>query len=152
LPKINGTENGIWRRLMPIPFNILIDESQKDVNLVDKLRQEASGILNWAVEGYRIYHAEGLVEPSSVKAAKIEYQINSNNIQLFLIDCIREEPGNNIKSSDLYQHYRKWCESNGIKDIKPIQAFGRFVNKLHKSVSMRDGNHYPGITLVGPEH
>ncbi|GHU12348.1 hypothetical protein FACS1894161_0380 [Spirochaetia bacterium] len=50
-PVIKGTDHGIWRRIKLIPFTNRIPEEKQDKNLEEKLRAEASGILNWLLEG-----------------------------------------------------------------------------------------------------
>ena len=50
---------GIWRRLMAIPFTVTIPEAQQNKNLSDELAQELSGILNWAVMGQDRLRVQG---------------------------------------------------------------------------------------------
>ena len=50
LPVVRGSDEGIWRRMKRIPFNVYIPDGKVDEELGDKLRSEASGILNWALE------------------------------------------------------------------------------------------------------
>ena len=51
VPVIRGTHEGIWRRVNRIDFNVVIPEEKRDRHLGAKLEAEASGILNWALEG-----------------------------------------------------------------------------------------------------
>lgn len=50
-PVIRGTDQAIWRRIKLIPFNVTIPPEERDKNLLNKLRREMPGILNWAVMG-----------------------------------------------------------------------------------------------------
>lgn len=50
-PIILDTDNAIWRRVKLIPFDVTIPEEERDPRLVEKLREEYPGILNWAVQG-----------------------------------------------------------------------------------------------------
>ena len=50
-PQISGTDDGIWRRLHLVPFEVQIPEAEWDRSLADKLRTELPGILLWAVQG-----------------------------------------------------------------------------------------------------
>jgi len=45
-------DNGIWRRIKMIPFNVTIPPEQRDKNLTEKLIAENAGILNWLIQGY----------------------------------------------------------------------------------------------------
>ncbi|TAL44761.1 MAG: hypothetical protein EPN89_13485, partial [Methylovulum sp.] len=60
-PRVTGTDNGIWRRLMLIPCNANVTEPDKHLNR--KLRAEAAGILNWLVAGFQIWQRDGLIIP-----------------------------------------------------------------------------------------
>tara|TARA_R110002074_G_scaffold237359_1_gene409295 strand:- start:8235 stop:10721 length:2487 start_codon:yes stop_codon:yes gene_type:complete len=51
LPFTNDISKGLLRRLLIIPFNAYFPESKQDKDLVTKLKKEASGIMNWAIEG-----------------------------------------------------------------------------------------------------
>ena len=50
-PEIRGTDNAIWRRVRLIPFNVTIPDAEQDRQLPEKLKDEWTGILKWAVEG-----------------------------------------------------------------------------------------------------
>jgi putative DNA primase/helicase len=50
-PQIRGTDEGIWRRIHLIPFLVTIPKREQDKGLVDKLKRELPGILNWALGG-----------------------------------------------------------------------------------------------------
>ena len=49
LPVVRGTDNAIWNRLHPVPFNVVIPKSEQDRELPQKLLREAEGILAWAI-------------------------------------------------------------------------------------------------------
>ncbi len=55
-PKIKGSDDGIWRRIRLIPFNVRIPDDDVDLDLMDKLRDEKDGIFKWAVEGCVDWH------------------------------------------------------------------------------------------------
>ena len=49
-PAINGTDEGIWRRLRLVPFTVSIPPDEQDRDLLRKLEAELPGILNWALQ------------------------------------------------------------------------------------------------------
>ncbi|MFZ4774801.1 MAG: DNA primase family protein [Terrimicrobiaceae bacterium] len=59
-PDITGTDDGIWRRVRPVPFLEKFDGDKADRGLGEKLKAEASGILNWLIQGCLLWRAEGL--------------------------------------------------------------------------------------------
>ena len=104
-------------RLKIIPFTRHFEDHEQDKTLKTTLMQpeNLSGILNWCIEGYRLYKAEGLDEPDEVKAATEEYRVESDRIAQFMQQCLRKEKGSEIKASAVYSHYKTWCSDNGCK-------------------------------------
>ena len=112
-PVIRGTDDAIWRRLHFIPFRVTIPEGQRDLALKQKLRDEASGILNWALEGCRLWREGGLQAPDEVLAATKAHREEMDVLSAFLeVHCIRKA-GAMIQSSVLYATYKEWCEQVG---------------------------------------
>ncbi|KNY24826.1 phage/plasmid primase, P4 family [Pseudobacteroides cellulosolvens] len=112
-PKISGSDLGIWRRIRLVPFSVIIPEEERDPDLVDKLKNELPGILNWAIEGCRLWQESGLKEPKEVLAATSEYRGEMDSLQVFLDECTEKVEGKTTKSGELYTVYEKWCTING---------------------------------------
>ncbi len=56
---------------------------------------------------------EGLNKPPAVVEAINEYSRESNKTKQFFDECMREEPGSEVKTTDVYDSYRQWCNANG---------------------------------------
>src|SRR5262249_49340328 len=54
-PCITDTSEGMWRRVHRVNFDVIVPPEKRDPQLVPKLIAEASGILNWCLEGLRQY-------------------------------------------------------------------------------------------------
>jgi len=111
-PSIKGADYGIWRRIKLIPFTTRIPEEKQDKHLEEKLKQEASGILNWLLEGVSRWRKEGMKAPKEVLAATDEYRNDMDVIGNFVRDCCVQKPGIMVKVRDLYNAYQKWCAEN----------------------------------------
>jgi len=111
-PVIKGTDHGIWRRIKLIPFMNRITEDKQDKFLEYKLRDEASGILNWLLEGLEIWKKERLKTPKEVLFATDEYREEMDVFGNFIQErCIqKKEASINIKV--LYKAYSDWCCEN----------------------------------------
>ncbi len=59
-PAVRDTSHGFWRRVILVPFTRIFTGKDKDPTLRESLKAEASGILNWLVEGCLKWQAEGL--------------------------------------------------------------------------------------------
>jgi putative DNA primase/helicase len=82
-PVIKDLTHSMWRRVKLIPFT---QTFTVDPTLLPTLRTEAAGILNWLLEGCRLWRAEGLCEPSSVQVATAWYRTASDVLTEFLDD------------------------------------------------------------------
>src|SRR5262249_26468125 len=51
-PRITGQDEGIWRRVILVPFPASFARGKAEKGLRDVLVAEASGILNWLIDGY----------------------------------------------------------------------------------------------------
>lgn len=112
-PLISGSDEGIWRRLRLVPFNITIPKEERDIHLSDKLRAEASGILNRLLDGLRLWCDKGLIEPDAVTEATAEYRSASDSLGRFLQTCLVDSPGDRVQSSEAYKVFEAWCKSSG---------------------------------------
>ena len=111
-PVIKGTDHGIWRRIKLIPFTTRIEEGKQDKTLEGKLRREASGILNWLLEGTGRWKHEGLAVPAVILNATDEYRAEMDVIGNFLKErCIVKE-GLKIRVRELFKAYQDWCAEN----------------------------------------
>ncbi|MDD3071516.1 MAG: phage/plasmid primase, P4 family [Methanoculleus horonobensis] len=118
-PKIRGTDDGIWRRIWLIPFEVQIGEEQRDPRITEKLLDERSGILNWMLDGLRRYYAQGgrLEPPEKVIAATRDYRRESDIVGRYLADEMVADPLGTIERSALYKIYVKWCEEENEKPV-----------------------------------
>lgn len=114
-PSISGSDEGIWRRVCLVPFNVFIPKEERDLHLVDKLRAEASGILNRLLDGLRSWCDDGLSEPEAVTVATAEYRSSSDPLGRFLALCIVASEGDRVQSSVLHEVFEAWCKSSGEK-------------------------------------
>ncbi|MDX3971145.1 MAG: phage/plasmid primase, P4 family [Bradyrhizobium sp.] len=112
-PVLSGTDEGIKSRLLLVPFNVTIPKEERDTKLADKLKAEASGILNWMLDGLRSWLDNGLTEPEEITTATAKYFATSDVLGRFLDTCTVREPGHRVQSSVLHQLYEAWCKSSG---------------------------------------
>lgn len=112
-PRVSGTDEGIWRRIRLIPFAVTIPADKRDPRLPDKLRAELPGILQWALEGWRKYQADGFTTPASVTAATDDYRNASDQVGAFLDECCNVAPGFTSTAGGLYRAYADWCTQAG---------------------------------------
>ncbi len=146
-PNIRETTEGIWRRIMLIPFEVQIPPEKRDKHLGQKLAAELPGILNWAIEGCLAWQREGLCPPSVVTNATSEYRAEMDQVGRFIEHRAELGTDYRIEISRFYEAYRKWTEEQGERhrrQSKVSEALkARGVTKFKSSVMF-----YRGIRLV----
>lgn len=114
-PRIDNDDNGIWRRVLLVPWAIKLDKDKVDKQLGRKLWLERNGIFAWMVRGALSYMEEGLNVPPEVLAATEEYRADSNPIGAFL-DAFFDftmETSDRIDPGDIFGLYERTREGQG---------------------------------------
>jgi putative DNA primase/helicase len=105
-PLVGGTDEGIWRRLRLVPFEVIIPGSERDERLGEKLTAEVGAVLAWLVAGYLDWRENGLAEPGKVTEA---YRAESDALGRFLHERCLVMPALHAGSSEMFSTYEKWC-------------------------------------------
>lgn len=151
-PVIGGIDDGIWRRVKIIPFNLSLKPHERDKKLEEKLSLEMPGILNWAIEGCLKWQQSGLKEPQVVKRETGAYKEDMDILGPFLAEnCYTDEPKNEaiqIEAKDLYNSYTSWCMNSGERTLGN-RAFYRMLETKGFGKTRGTGNKMflTGITL-----
>ena len=109
-PIIKGNDEGIWRRIIRIPWNRRIPDSQKDPFFVSKLKKEAPGILNRLLEGCLQWQKTGLKPPEKVTLATEEYREEMDVLADYMEERCLVGKGQRVIKKQLYLDYVEWCE------------------------------------------
>lgn len=115
LPLVNDNTLFQSGRVVVVPFTKHFEPAEQDKTLKTRLQSSAnaSGILNWLLDGLRLYRAEGLKQPPSIVQATDEYRKNSDKIGLFISECLHPCK-QNCAASAVYNVYANWCAENGF--------------------------------------
>lgn len=123
-PVIRGDDEGIWRRIRLVMWEHQMTTQQVDHALPSKLRREASGILNWVIEGVGDWLSEGLAEPARVAEAMDDYRKGSSPFGEWFTDRVQLDEQARIPASWLFNDYKEWCDRQGIEKPMSQRAFG----------------------------
>jgi putative DNA primase/helicase len=145
-PIIRGTDDGIWRRTMLIPFAHQIPDNKVDKDLIYKLKREAVGILNWAVEGVLKWQREGLKPPLSVREASKAYREEMDVTAGFIDENCVVDKTKTVRANDLYSRYKDWAKANG-QYLMSSTKFGREMGNKFERNHDRKGWYYAGLEL-----
>lgn len=118
-PIINDNDEGIWRRIDLVPFELNLPPEQRDQTLEVRLLSEAPGILAWMVRGYQKWRRDGLRPARRVHAASLAYRNESDLLAQWVTDRCevgRDESGVFTAVQQLaYGNYRMWCHEQGLR-------------------------------------
>lgn len=133
-PPFRDRSEGIWRRLILLPFPVCIPETKQNKHLVEDLAEELPGIFNWAVSGFQSLQQRGyFIEPPVSIEAKREFRLESNPAQAFLQDHYIADPKASILTTHVYTAYEFVCKERGNKPLSDAN-FGKEVRKAFPSV------------------
>src|SRR6185437_6497280 len=147
LPRIDGVDEGTWRRIRVIPFEVTIPQEERDGTLPDKLEAELSGILNWAVEGCLEWQRSGLQPPEKVLTATKTYRTDMDMVAQFIEDACVTRRGEKVSAKDLYVGYVEWCRDNGNEPVSQTALGHRLKARGFRQVRDRSTRSWIGLRL-----
>lgn len=146
-PIIRGTDDGIWRRLVLIPFDVQIPEEKVDKDLKYKLLREAPAILNWMAEGAYMWMREGLELPEKLKDAGQTYRTEMDVVEQFIQEKCKRAEDVRETGKALYEEYKKWADENNEYKMDK-NKFGKKLKEKFRSKKMNNGVNYLGVELT----
>lgn len=116
LPKVGGNDDGIWRRLIVIPFKAKIAGKSDIKNYTDYLTKNAGeAVMQWIIEGAQKIIAANFqpTVPPVVQDAIKAYHAENDWLGNFLEECCEIDPSYSEKSGEFYNEYRLYCQRQG---------------------------------------
>ncbi len=151
LPKVGGMDEGIWRRLVVIPFYAKFEGTDDIKNYTNILVGRAGGyILKWLIEGAKkAFEDDFKVRvPAEVQDAIDKYRSDNDWFAHFIEEWCEVGDDYEEKSGDLYAAYRAYCAR--------VNEFTRSTNEFYNVVETRgfskkrrnDGRFITGLRLA----
>ncbi len=154
LPKVGANDDGIWRRLIVVPFNAKITGNDDIKNYSDFLVENAApAVLSWIIEGAKkaIDSNFRIAPPTCVQNAIKAYRENNNWFGHFLDECCEVDKTYSQKSGELYQAYRAFCQRSG-EYIRSSSDFATAVeNAGFEKKKRSNGAYIFGLRLKAEE-
>jgi len=144
-PNVRDDSAALWRRVRLIPFTRQFLGTDADPNVEGNLRNEAPGILAWAVRGIVERYEREPEVPQAVKAATQAYRAEQDVISTFVNDECETGPMHSVSIKRLYAAYV--CFTGGHCETKRafcdrIRAMGFETDRTYKERIVR------GISLI----
>jgi phage/plasmid-associated DNA primase len=134
------------RRIDLVDWGGTIPESERLLDLPDKLRAEYPAILAWMIEGCIKWQKQGLGKPPEVAASVADYIQGEDTLGAWMEECVELKQDERVKSGDAYHSFRRWADAQG--EFIPSQK--RFTQRLRDRgiESIKSGSRYfQGIRL-----
>jgi len=151
LPKIQGRDPGIWRRIFPIPFEQSIPKEKRirDYHKI-LIEKEGPGILNWLLIGLMEYRENGLIVSDAIKAAKGTYKAREDVLAEFMDKyVITDSKDDVIPRADLYESYKLWAGGDQTNKMFQKNKFNTLIEERVGAVVQRNGVWYwTGIRVL----
>ena len=150
LPRVGAMDDGIWRRMIVIPFKAKI-KGKKDIkNYSEYLVNKCGGyILKWIIEGAEKVIANGFAieQPDCVKAAITKFKSDNDWLTHYLDECCIVEAGAVQKSGELYSDYRAYCLRVGEFARSTTEFYNALDTRGFVRKTTKKGNFINGVRL-----
>lgn len=131
LPESEDLTYGFFRKVFIVPFNLRIPQDKIDVELIDKLQAELSGIFHWAIQGLKRLQKNNykFSECEASNLALQKYKEYLNPVAEYFDSHYIFSKGTSIKRSSIYKHYYEICINNATETVS-CQKFWQML-KAH---------------------
>jgi putative DNA primase/helicase len=151
-PRVRAGDDAIWRRILQIPFTVVIPLEERDPELKRALRTEPaeqSAILAWLVRGCVDWQQRGLDVPDQVRDYTAEYRVENDPLAEWIADECQLGPEHWTAASALRAAYEGWCQEAGTEPIHGGRSWGNGL-KAHACEKHRlsAGHGWQGIALI----
>lgn len=133
MPRVDDSSMASERRMLTVHFkNNFRDNANVNLRFdTGALAQELSGILNWALEGFRLLEEnKGFITTNEQLNTLKEYRQENSSVEGFIAECVIVSEGATEDVPDLYDEYVKFCNKEGRKHksriamVKELKAYG----------------------------
>lgn len=139
-PVVKGSDEGIWRRLLPINFERNFRKDLivgNDIHRAGKLLKELPGVLRWCVEGALKYRAEGIKPPSCVDESRETYKDDMDLLREWIEECCETGRYCADTSANLWVSWEMWARAAGM--LQYIKSKNLLTRRLGDRFNKRKG-------------
>ena len=130
-PRFNGTDGGMVRRMVLVPFKAVVPKEARDPDLRSNIvRAEGGAILHKLIKRLVRLRTEGLTQPQVIQAATDDYVSQNDDLQAFFDDHCERLEGSWVSTDDLYRIFRIWKENRGERPMAQSQWAPEFMDKF----------------------
>jgi putative DNA primase/helicase len=147
-PVVGGTDEGIWRRLRLVPWDVVIPKDERDKHLGERLALELDAVLAWLAAGYQDWRARGLGDPDQVVKATASYRAESDALGRFLDQRCLAMSGFRVRSAELFSAWCAWCKTEGEEPGTQTAFSTALTNRGFDKHVTKTGKFWLGLGLA----
>lgn len=140
---MDASDGAIWDRIRLIPFTVSFAD-REDKELGAKLREEAEGILAWAVEGCLEWAEDGLGSCDVIDRATADYRTENDLLSAFIDECCELDSG----ASATKKAVRAACRDHFKEQGEDAPTAWALTNALLDRGVRQSRQRYRGIRLL----
>jgi len=148
-PIIKGVDDGIWRRLVILPFRKKFAPYEQNPNLESQLLEEAEGILAWMVQGAKMYLKNGFTQSDTMKLELNQYRSASDLLGEFLQDHTVRNSKSEVLQTSLFLEYKMWCEKNSLHCVSKRTFTEQLNERGYQNRKSGANRYYVGLEISG---
>ena len=133
-----GVDDAMFERVCIIDFIGLItpEKKRKMDDVISDFLTEASGILNWMVQGYQMWVREGLQKTDAIKRATDEYRDEEDIFKQFIEECMEFGSDFKILKDTLKTKFDIYCSKETNK--KSTMGKSKITRRLKSDWNISD--------------
>ena len=155
LPKLGDSSGALAGRMILLRTTETF-YGKEDQGLTDRLLRELTGILLWAIEGWKRLHKRGrFIQPSTSIGLMEDMENIASPVGQFVRECCFVGAGESVTTETIYRAWKGWCQEHGRDWPGDAAKFGQQLHaaipKLDKHRPRRDGKRileYVGVRLL----
>lgn len=151
LPAVSGDDPAVWRRILVVPFDVVIPESERDGSLPERLKKSAPAVLGWIYDGWLDYQEQGLNPPEVVRVRTEAYKAASDVLGRFLEERTITTPHGTVRAREFYSEWSTWCHASGEQPGTEKAFAESLANRGYAKKRSNAGQVYHGLMLASTD-
>lgn len=147
-PVLRNPDPAMRRRLHLMPFTFV--PIKPDPKLMEALRAEREGILQWAIDGCLKWQEKRLQPPKVVTAATDEYFEEQDSLAAWVAERCERKPLAETSSRAMFTDWKRWTEARG-EQAGTEKRFAEGMQRHAAKKRVTAGMMFMGFTLKPSE-
>lgn len=148
----NKDDVAYFGRWIIVEFENVIAEEDKNPFLVDEIKEENPGILNWALQGlHRLLENKKFSYDKTPQEIKKIMESSGNPLVLFAEECLEQDKGSEVTRDNMTQLYSVWASERDKQGKTKRQLGSEIPTSINWIIDKRDNERIWGNVKIKQE-